>query len=1151
MQTMPSLKTNKKSSNLWSFVLLIISLMGLLLGLHLVVDYRQEVQQIEDRLLAQARVIDENLNTNLSSISLIMENIRQELHVQSGQQLNAYLVKQSSMFPGVRTILILDNQGRCTASNRDELLGKDFSQRNYFTTARDTADKKQLFMSPPFKTFLHTFVINISKPLIGKQGEFKGVIAVSLSPEYFQAVLKSTLYAPDNRVSLVHADGTVFLSLPDTTPSIIGTQVIKTSSLISQHLQDGKAVSIQRGYSLSLGEHRTTAHITNRPDKLRFNKQLIVAASRNSGKALLYWKINAATQLGVYLLLAAFIVIGTKRFLEKDAQQMKHEEYSRALLDSVKAHIAILDNNGVIVSINDAWKEFANSNPAPNGTLPRNTALGANYLDVCQQSTGENSEQTAEAIEGIRSVLEGSAPSFSMEYPCHSPDTPRWFFMMVEPLRIAEGGVVITHVNITDQKQMDEQLRQSEERLQKMFASHGAVMLLIDPLSGAIIDANLSAVNFYGYPLHQLLQMNIADINISSSEEIHTEMEQARRQERSYFNFTHKLSDGSIRSVEVYSSPIPVQDKLLLFSIIHDITERKEADKKLIASKKFLKTTTDVLPGMVGYWNRELRCTFANIQLLKWFDKTAEEMIGISMQQLLGDQQLGKNLVYIRATLQGRPQHFERIATRPDGTKAHTWSHYIPDVIDGTVHGFYMLVTDITDLKQTELKLERLNRELNQRTAQAEAATRAKGEFLANMSHEIRTPMNAITGLTYLALQTDLNPRQQDYLNKIYRSGQSLLGIINDILDFSKIEAGKLAIETVDFQLDAVMNNLLDMVSFKASEKALQLHLQLDPGMPLDLRGDPHRLGQILLNLTGNALKFTKKGTIGIKVNLLSHANGSVMLQFIIEDTGIGISQEQLQYLFQPFTQADGSISRQYGGTGLGLAISRQLVELMGGQIKVASTLGQGSSFMVTLPFQLQPTSRNGVQKLQAVKKQANLPTKFSVPTFATAWVLVVEDNPINQQVAQELIEKAGLLVEIADSGKKAVEKLADENRFKLILMDLQMPEMNGYEATCQIRQRYSPEQLPIIAMTAHAMHEERDKCLANGMNDYVTKPIQPKLLYETLAKWLAESTGAAAPSADAACQRLAQAARRSAGCALLCRWRFAGFGVSYRWLCG
>jgi len=206
-------------------------------------------------------------------------------------------------------------------------------------------------------------------------------------------------------------------------------------------------------------------------------------------------------------------------------------------------------------------------------------------------------------------------------------------------------------------------------------------------------------------------------------------------------------------------------------------------------------------------------------------------MIGIQMQELMGEQLFGRNLPYIRAALQGRPQHFERKLTKANGTTGYTWAHYIPDVIEGTVQGFYELVTDITDLKQSQLKLEQLNRELNQRTSQAEAASRAKSEFLANMSHEIRTPLNAITGMAYLALQTDLNPRQLDYLNKINSSSQTLLGIINDILDFSKIEAGKLDVECINFQLDQVLNNLINTTSLKASEKGLNLNLQVAPGV--------------------------------------------------------------------------------------------------------------------------------------------------------------------------------------------------------------------------------------------------------------------------------------------------------------------------------
>ena len=774
----------------------------------------------------------------------------------------------------------------------------------------------------------------------------------------------------------------------------------------------------------------------------------------------------------------------------------------------------------MIVSVNDAWQEFANSNRPESGSLPSRTAVGSNYLDVCRESSEDFSDLAQQALAGIISVLNGSETSFSQEYPCHSPDTKRWFYMTVEPLRIPQGGVVITHVNISERKFIEEQLQESRQQLANIIDFLPDATFVIDnekkviawnrameEMSGVSKEEMLGegdhayTVPFYGDRRRQLLDL----LDLSDAELESRYMHVSRKGDTlSAEIFAPALYNG--KGAHLWASGAPLYnscaDRIGAIEVIRDITEHKLIEQHLLDREKFLKTTTDVLPSMVAYWNKDLYCTFANIQFYQWFGKKQEEVIGIHMQKLLGDQVFGRNLVYISATLQGRPQHFERIMTKPNGTNGHTWSHYIPDIVDGETVGFYMLVTDITDLKQAQLKLEQLNLDLNLRTAQAEAATRAKGEFLANMSHEIRTPMNAITGMSYLALQTDLTPQQQDYIQKINRSAQLLLGIINDILDFSKIEAGRLELETIDFQLDSVLHNLINMISFKASEKNLEVALHTEPNLPLDLRGDPLRLGQILLNLAGNAVKFTDKGRVGIKVASRSDDTGRVLLQFMIEDTGIGISQDQLQHLFQPFTQADGSISRRYGGTGLGLVITRQLVELMGGSISIESKPGVGSSFSVTLPFDLQPDSRVGSDCGFSAPVRDQEETRV-LPVFNGVRVLLAEDNQINQQVAREILEQAGITVELAANGRLAVEALAGDQPFDLVLMDLQMPEMDGYEATRLIRERYTADQLPVIAMTAHAMTEERVKCLASGMNDHVSKPIDLRQLYETLARWL------------------------------------------------
>jgi PAS domain S-box-containing protein len=572
----------------------------------------------------------------------------------------------------------------------------------------------------------------------------------------------------------------------------------------------------------------------------------------------------------------------------------------------------------------------------------------------------------------------------------------------------------------------------------------------------------------------------------------------------------NRRKDGTLFWVEEIISSVRNEAGFIVnyVSVWRDQTERRAMVSAVERSEHMLRVAVDTIDEGFVIYDNEDRLVFCNEKYRKIYAASAdllvpgnrfEDIVRLGAERGQYPQAIGREDEWVRERLAA---HLSGNTTLLQPTDDGRWLKILErKTPDGYIVGFRI---DITELMQTK--------------EAAESSNRAKSQFLANMSHEIRTPMNAIIGLSHLCLQTELAPLQKDYLGKIHASAETLLGIINDILDFSKIEAGKLTIERIPFDLESIMTTLDVLLSNKAREKGLELSFVRDRNLPIGLMGDPLRLTQVLTNLLNNSLKFTESGGVALKIAMKEHTHRIVGLDFVVTDSGIGMTPTQLDNLFQAFGQADVSITRKYGGTGLGLTIVKQLVEMMGGTIRVESSPSVGTTVIVSLWFDLSLTlsegraGRAGDDKhgtpgtTESPSREVLSVVRTSANQYSSALqgrrILLVEDNEINRIVGTGLLNKVGVQVTLAEDGVQAL-KLVETGDFDAILMDIQMPNMDGITATREIRKLSRFATTPVIAMTAHAFAEERENCLRVGMNDLITKPVNPQTLYSTLSRYL------------------------------------------------
>jgi PAS domain S-box-containing protein len=667
----------------------------------------------------------------------------------------------------------------------------------------------------------------------------------------------------------------------------------------------------------------------------------------------------------------------------------------------------------------------------------------------------------------------------------------------------------------TELQRQQEKLRESEERF-RSFASVAADWWFWEmdaDLRFSYFSENVATVT--GRPIASMLGKQRRELVDELEADEKTKWAQHLDdldQHRPFNQFEYRLAtnEGETRWISISGVPIfAAAGRFLGYrGTGNNISARKSAEVARQESERILRTAIDAIDEGFVLYDKDDRLVFCNEKYRQIYAASADLIVpGASFEQIVrGGAERGQ---YREAV--GRIDEWvaERVATHRAGNARSEqrlddgrWLRIIEQqTVDGQLVGFRI---DITELKEKELELEAHRNHLEdlvaERTAQLEAANRAKNIFLANMSHELRTPMNAIIGLTHLAVRHSQDSHQQELLRKVSTAAERLQVVIDDILEIANIESGKGGIAPTDFSLAPMIEQCLSTASDAARDKGLDLTIDMAADLPPVLRGDPVRLGQVLANLANNAVKFTERGSVTIRVAWRDDGEAGVLVRFEVEDTGIGIAPETCQRLFRIFEQADPSTTRRYGGMGLGLAISRHLVEQMGGEIGVESEVGRGSLFWFTARCPRGQTRPAGVL-VQPEIEAADLEQRIA-EGYRGMRLLLAEDNPMNQDVVLELLRDTGLTVDVAANGAEAVA-LAERQRYDLVLMDIQMPVMDGLVATETLRRRPDWVGIPILALTANAFDDDRAQCMRAGMNDFLAKPVVPAALFRSLLKWL------------------------------------------------
>jgi len=817
---------------------------------------------------------------------------------------------------------------------------------------------------------------------------------------------------------------------------------------------------------------------------------------------------DSANALGHVYKAIAFALVYRALYVLAVRQPMKaldaERSRLRALLANMPALVWLKDPEGSYLACNAAFERLYGQ--------PEAEILGRSDRDfVSPELAGffRRHDLAAMAAPG---------PRTNEEWLTFASDGYRGLFETTKTAVHASDGTLVGVLGIAHDITRNRALQQALERREAVFTAIASqaddAIALVDPRTGRFVEFNDAAARHLGYARAEFSDITVHqfEAQLNPGEVLAVMGQVLDDGQPVVFESRHRTRDGALRDVLVRLKPLVLDGQPHLAAIWSDITERKQADKALRDSEQHFRDLADAGPALIRTTDAQGRCDYLNQPWLQFTGRSAAQDRGDGWLALLHPDDLAAVRHSLAAGLAARaPFVTEYRLRRADGAYCWLREHAAPRSDSaGQFIGFIGFCLDISTAKAHEQELaehrsqlERLVQartlELSQAKAEAEAANLAKSRFLANMSHEIRTPLNAILGMAHLMRRAGVAPAQAERLAKIDAAGEHLLATINAILDLSKIEAGRLLLERAEFNVTATVGNVVSMLSDAARARGLRLSTEIDD-LPRRVAGDPTRLQQALLNIVSNAVKFTERGQVTVRAqreHVPDLADGQVALRFEVQDTGPGIDPAQLPMLFEPFTQADASTTRRFGGTGLGLALTRHLARLMGGDAGVRSQPGLGSCFWFTVRL----------AQVEVGDLPADMPTPCDAELalrqrHAGARVLVAEDEPVNREVTSQLLADVGLQVDVATDGAQAVA-LAAAGGHRLVLMDMQMPVLDGLQACARLHAQPGCARLPVVALTANAFAEDRQRCLQAGMCDFIAKPVDPAQLYATVLRWL------------------------------------------------